>query len=404
MTYKLVQKRYKQCAKEVDLEIARERFQELPPEQIWKEIEKLHRRVAYYLARKRARNSALRSPQFVAHQLALTLARKCRLELAQKLAQFRFHEFEKLKSSLMPKAITLLKHCQDAEDALQDVSFRVSKYDRAIHCFEAFCNQTLTFICEEVWRKRKRNRATSIDTPLGWNVDTNIFTVKRDPNADRIKEICDVLPRLQERQRQTIALFLDGLSFKQIADRLEVAEATARAGYKSGIEEIRRKIAIQHDEEIGQAPIEERPDRDLGLSPKEEGGKPIGVFYPRGKAKGYLKHLSYEVALDLNCDQLIEITLEEAVRILFTPDRVLGSHPDDAEGRTIGLFYARNADSSPFLKYRYHKVNLAKSLTKKELMEVTLDDAVTLLQPILHEAELRKQRRRNRRPPGTEIE
>lgn len=84
--------------------------------------------------------------------------------------------------------------------------------------------------------------------------------------------------------------------------------------------------------------------------------------------------------------------------------RELGKYPEGDKGKEVLLSYRRNSESPPWLKYQHYRIDLPHAISETEFREFTLAMAARLIQPVLDEAELKKQKRLNRKPPDKEPE
>jgi RNA polymerase sigma-70 factor (ECF subfamily) len=88
---------------------------------------------------------------------------------------------------------------------------------------------------------RRRGRRREVDIETASNVaDTIEDSIDRMSNAEEVRKIEDLLPRLPEKQRMCVILRLQQqLSYAEVGATLECSEGAARVNYHLGIKKLR---------------------------------------------------------------------------------------------------------------------------------------------------------------------
>ncbi len=130
-------------------------------------------------------------------------------------------------------------HRETAEDIVQDVFVRLYRSltdGKEIDNYEAFLYRSVNNACIDYYRK-ERYPQVDIDENL---TDTDAPDADIEEEYVRIRRLLDDLP---SEQAETVRMkCYDGLTFRHIAEILDLPEATVKSRYRYAIQHIRQKL------------------------------------------------------------------------------------------------------------------------------------------------------------------
>lgn len=148
-------------------------------------------------------------------------------------------------------ALGILRHRQDAEDAVQEAFIRaLERIDQLSEGspFGPWFYTVLRSTCLNLLRREKLRDHEQI--PLGASAPSN----PERETARRMTRtrVLDALETLPERQRTTVMLYdLEGYSHGEIAEMLDISPGTSRAHLHHGRKALRRELEDEDLERVG---------------------------------------------------------------------------------------------------------------------------------------------------------
>ena len=136
----------------------------------------------------------------------------------------------------------------DSQDIVQEVFIKLYKENghlASIHNIRFYLFRSIANACIDYQRKTKRLKFDSLDKaiiPRNLNAKDASHELLQIEEYDRIEGLLHKLP---VEQAETIRLrILDNLSFKEIADTLNIPVTTVKSRFKYGIDKLKKSLKI----------------------------------------------------------------------------------------------------------------------------------------------------------------
>ncbi len=144
----------------------------------------------------------------------------------------------KYRDSLYIMALAILENETDAEDAVGNAILKAYENIEQIRAFHKFKSWMLTITKNEALKIKKKR--------LYLPGDEAVETLS-EPVVAHYDELWDVIQQLKEEYRLVVVLFYyEGLSYKDIADVLDIAVGTVKSRLNRGKAEIRKALGRGH--------------------------------------------------------------------------------------------------------------------------------------------------------------
>lgn len=139
----------------------------------------------------------------------------------------------------------------DALDVAQEVFLRLLRSAPAFASDAAARGWLRTTTCRlaiDSWRRTRTRKSAERDAPPPRAPEAPALTIDRDEFRARLRA---ALGALSDSQRQVVlAKLIDGLTFAEIAEELEIAASTAKTHFVRGLEHLRRQLGGSGYEDI----------------------------------------------------------------------------------------------------------------------------------------------------------
>ena len=144
------------------------------------------------------------------------------------------------RKALGTYALALTGNPSDAQDLLQDVLVKVLRERRAVHDARPYVMRCLRNAAID-----GRRRSGVRPTPAALEGDGLAFIDTGGPtDPDAVDEVRSALAGLPEHHREVVVLKVYAeLSFRQIAEILDIPLGTAASHYRRGLQELRASLA-----------------------------------------------------------------------------------------------------------------------------------------------------------------
>jgi RNA polymerase sigma-70 factor (ECF subfamily) len=148
--------------------------------------------------------------------------------------------YDRYGEKLYHYLVLKLGSCQDAEDILQEIFYRFTRYsvrwkmikNPKAFVFKAVRNEANRFL------KRKTKQQKTIQTNPDYK--NAIVSVIQGPDESSVRLMAECLAQLPDNQREIVMLkVFEGMTFKEIARICRLSENTAASRYRYGISKLR---------------------------------------------------------------------------------------------------------------------------------------------------------------------
>jgi len=142
-------------------------------------------------------------------------------------------------------ALGYLGNATEAEDAVQDVFYRVLRNDSIPDNFRAWIYRICRNRCLDVLRARGRRRDDQTlltDAPYRADLTGQLTHLVRQERHEKLRRLLDELPPAQH---EVLRLrYSEGLSRAEIADVLDIPESVVKSRLYEGLEKLRRHDSL----------------------------------------------------------------------------------------------------------------------------------------------------------------
>ena len=138
---------------------------------------------------------------------------------------------------LFRRLLVLLGRAEDAEDALQNLFVKLARAPGSLECEAAYLDRAARNEAIALLRKRRRPPAP----PPG-------LFARAGRSLEEAEALDRALARIPREQAEVVLLkVVEGMTFAEIADFLDVPPDTAASRYRYGIEKLRAALEARRD-------------------------------------------------------------------------------------------------------------------------------------------------------------